>query len=243
MIVGMDPARLLADVALAVIGVALAALLIPRQLRRARQFGGRPAAEVVIIAAVVALVVSLQADLLPVETSFGLMIVAVVVAFRPEDVVRFTGGPRLEWRALAEGTALQQLVAVRVDRQAAQHYPDVREHLARLAETASPATDRYIELVRATLFADPDGPGMADRLAALAVEEGRLRRAVGPRPAFEGGLVDVDEAPIRARRAPTAPTAPAPPTPPEAAEDHDPAGRPEAANEPRAEDAGANLHD
>jgi hypothetical protein len=193
----LDPLRLLADLVLAVVGVGIAAWLIPRQRRRVRQYGGRPVAEAVVIAAIVALVVALQPDLVSVEASLVLAILAVVVAFRPEDVVRLTGGPRIEWQALAEGTMLRQLVAIRADRRAAQHHPGVRAHLARLAALESPAASRYIELVRTTLFADPEGPGMSDRLAALAVEEARLRSLVGPRPAFEGGLIAVDEEPIR----------------------------------------------
>jgi len=197
----VDPARLLADLAFAAVGTGIAAWLIPRQLRRVRQLGGRPPAEAVMVASIVALVVALQPDLVSVEGSLALMLLAVLVAFRPQDVVRLTGGPRPEWQVLAEGTALRQLVAVRTDRRAAQHYPDVRAGLARLGALESPATARYIELVRTTLFADPDGPGMSERLAALAVEESRLRKIVGPRPAFEGGLVEVEEEPIRPSRA------------------------------------------
>ena len=193
----IDPVRLFADLVLAVVGIGIAAWLIPRQRRRVRQFGGRPIAQAVVVAAVVALVIALQPDLVSVEVSLVLVILAVVVAFRPEDVVRLTGGPRIEWQALAEGTTLRQLVAVRVDRRAAQHYPDVRAHLARLGALESPTTMRYIELVRTTLFADPEGPGMSERLATLAVEEAKLRSSLGPRPAFEGGLIGVEDEPIR----------------------------------------------
>jgi hypothetical protein len=201
MTLSVDPARLLLDIALAVVGAALAVWLIPRRVRRVRQYGGTPAAEAVTVAAILALAVALQADLMPLAASLVLLLVAVLVAFRPEHVVRLTGGPRVEWRALAEGTALQRLVATRSDRRSASHYPAVRERLARLDTASAPSTARYIELLHATLFSDPHGPGMSERLAALAVEESNLRRAVGPRPTFEGGLVEVDEAPVPERPA------------------------------------------
>ncbi len=189
-----DTARLLADVALAVIGIALAAWLIPRQLRVVGQLGGRPVARAVVVAAVVLLALSLQPELFGVENGLLLTILALFLVFRPEAVVQLSGGPSVEWRALAEGMQLQRLVAVHTDRRSAQHLPDVRAHLAALAAADSPATSRYIELIQATIFADPESPGMADRYAALAVEESRLRKLVGPRPAFDGGLVAVEEA-------------------------------------------------
>jgi hypothetical protein len=192
-----DPTfRLLADVAFAAIGIGFAAWLLPRQLRQVRQLGGRQSARAVVAVAIVALVVSLQPELLDVTSSLALTILAVLVIFRTADVVRLTGGPSVEWRALAEGIRLQRLVAVHPDRRAAQHLPDVRASLAALGAVESASTARYIELIRATIFADPEGPGMADRFAALAVEESMLRRIVGSAPAFEGGLVAIEEAPV-----------------------------------------------
>ena len=196
----IDPSRLVADIALAVVGIGIGVWLIPRQLRRIRQFGGRPLARVVMIGSIVVLVVALQPDLVSAEGSLVLLLLAVLFAFRPQDVVRLTGGPRPEWAALAEGTALRRLVAARSDRGAARRLPEVRAGLARLSSVESPATARYIELVRSTLFVDPDGPDMSERLAALAVEEERLRTVVGPRPAFEGGLVAVEEQPTSPSR-------------------------------------------
>jgi hypothetical protein len=180
-------------IALAAIGLGIVALLLPRQLKRAKQYGARPNALMVVGAAVLLIGLSFQPEIVGVENGLILTIVGVVIAFRPEAVIGLTGGPRPEWLALAEGIALQRMVATHHDRQAAQHDEAVREGLARLATAASPATDRYIELLQATLFQDPEGSGMADRFAALAVEEANLRKVIGPRPAFEGGLVDVEE--------------------------------------------------
>jgi hypothetical protein len=183
------------QIALAAIGIGLVAWLLPRQLRITRQYGGRPTAIGVVAAGVIVLGVSLQPEIVSPQDGLALTLIGVVIALRPEAVVRLTGGPRPEWQALAEGTALQRAVAKHHDRRAAQRSEAVREGLVRLAAAETPATSRYIELLRATLFADSEGPGMADRLAALAVEEAALRKVIGPRPAFEGGLVTVDEAP------------------------------------------------
>ncbi len=189
--------QLIAEIALAVIGLALVAWLLPRQRTRVRQHGGRPAAQAVTAVAVVALAVSLQPELFDLNTGLTLTILAVFVVFRPEAVVRLVGGQRAEFRALAAGTRLRQLVATHPDRASAESDPAVGAQLAALAASEAPATARYVALVRSAVFAEPDGAGSAARLADLAVEEARLRRAVGPRPAFEGGPAKVDEAPVR----------------------------------------------
>jgi hypothetical protein len=194
MLASPDTSTLVAELAIAVLAICLVVWLLPRQLRRTRQLGGRAPALFVVGGAVVLLGLSLPPELFPGQTGLLLTIIGVFIAFQPASIVRLTGGPRVEWQALAEGTSLQRAVARHGDRRAAQHDPDIRAGLARLAAAEAPSTARYIELLRTTLFADPDGPGMADRFAALAVEEANLRRVIGPRPAFEGGLVRVDEA-------------------------------------------------
>jgi hypothetical protein len=201
-----DPSVLLSDIALAILGIGLVAWLLPRQLRRARQYGGRPVSLAVVAVGIVVLAISLQPELFDINTSLTLTIIGLVIALQPEAVVRMTGGPSLEWRALAEGTKLQRMVAVHADRRTARHLPDVRARLAALATAESSTTARYIELIGATIFADPESPGMADRFAALAVEEAKLRKVVGPKPSFDGGLVAVEESPVRARESQEQPT-------------------------------------
>jgi hypothetical protein len=192
-----DPLRLLADIAFVGVGIGMAAWLVPRQRRQVRRHGGRRTAEVVTTAAIGALIVAIQPDLVSAEVSLVLAIAAVGVAFAPAQVVRLTGGPRVEWQVLAEGTALQRMVARRRSAKVAQHYPDVRQTLSRLAALETPTTARYIEVLRATVFADPDDPATPDLRAELAFEEAQLRRVVGSGPAFEGGLVEVEETPLR----------------------------------------------
>lgn len=181
-----DPTRLLVEIILAGIGIFLVVWYLPRQVRQARRYGGRPLALLVTGAAVVVLALSLQPELMSPETGLWLTVIGVVLAMRPEFVINMTGGPRLEWLALREGGALQRLVSGRPDGGAAGGTdPEVAERLEALAAADGPATTRYCELVRATLFEDPEAPGRSARLAALAVEEAALRRAIGPKPSFE----------------------------------------------------------
>lgn len=182
---GTDTNALIAQAFLAVLGIGLVAWLLPRQVRTTRRLGGRLIAMGAVAAAVVLLGLSLQPAILPDNSGLLLTIMGVFIAFRPDSIVRLTGGPRPEWQALAEGTALQRAVARLGDRGSAADDPAIRAGLERLQAAGDPTTARYIELLEATLFSDPDGPAMAERLAALAVEEAALRGAVGPQPAFD----------------------------------------------------------
>jgi hypothetical protein len=184
-----DPGRLLADIALAVMGIGLIVWFLPRQVRLVRRHGGRPLAQLVTGGAVVLLALSLQPELVSAETGLWLTVIGIVLALRPEFAINMTGGPRLEWLALREGGTLQRLVSGRSaegsDEASDGTDPRVAEHLEALAAAEGPATNRYCELVRATLFENPEAPGRSARLAALAVEEAALRRAIGPKPSFE----------------------------------------------------------
>ena len=180
-----DPGRLLVEIALAVIGIGLVVWFLPRQVRLVRRFGGRPLAQLVIGAAVVVLALSLQPEIVSAETGLWLTVIGLVLALRPEFVINITGGPRLEWLALREGGTLQRLVSQHGDVALSGTDSQVAEHLEALVAAEGPATTRYCELVRATLFEDPEAPGMSARLAALAVEEAALRRAIGQKPSFE----------------------------------------------------------
>ena len=180
-----DPGRLLVEIALAVIGIGLVVWFLPRQVGQVRRYGGRPLAQVVTGGAVVVLAISLQPELVSAETGLWLTVIGIVLALRPEFVINMTGGPRLEWLALREGGALQRLASRHGEVAPDGADPAVAEHLEALAAADGPATNRYCELVRATLFEDPEAPGRSARLAALAVEEAALRRAIGPKPSFE----------------------------------------------------------
>src|SRR5690349_14284754 len=95
-------------------GVALVGVLVWLQLRaRVRQFGGGWKAAGVMALAVVGLLLAIAPNVLSFEIGLVVLIGALIAVYRPEQVVKLTGGPILPWRALKEGRELRILVRER----------------------------------------------------------------------------------------------------------------------------------
>ena len=56
-----------------------------------------------MLAAVVALLVAITPNLLPFEIGLFVLILGLMAIYRPEQVVKATGGPSLQYRALHQG--------------------------------------------------------------------------------------------------------------------------------------------
>jgi len=98
--IASDPAGALIRVvgAVAIVGMGIAVWF---QLdRRTRSFGGGLIAGAVVAVGLALLIVSLIPGLLPFEFGIVVLVAAFVFLYRPDVVVRFTGGPRKEWAAL-----------------------------------------------------------------------------------------------------------------------------------------------
>ena len=65
---------------------------------------------------------------------------------------------------------------------------EVRERVEGLAALEGSATQRYLGLLRETLFADPSAPGVSSRLEELAEADAELRESLRARPMFEREL-------------------------------------------------------
>ena len=70
----------------------------------------------------------------------------------------------------------------------ARRNEEVRARVEALAAFSGPGTERYVSLVRETVVADPEAPGVAERLAALAEAEAELRASLKVRPLFDKEL-------------------------------------------------------
>jgi hypothetical protein len=183
-----DPLGALLKIALAAGVVAMAIVLWFQLLHRSRRFGGGNLAAVVMLAAVIALLVAITPNLLPFEIGIFVLILGLMAIYRPEQVVKATGGPSLRYRALQQGRELQLLVRERGGWSVAGRNEEVRERVEALAALEGPGTERYLELLRETLFADPAAPGVAARLEELAAADAELRASLRARPMFEREL-------------------------------------------------------
>ena len=155
---------------------------------RVRRYGGGSIAGIVVGVGLALLIVSLIPGLFPLEVGLGVLVAAFVFLYRPDVVVRFTGGPRKEWAALQEGRELAVLVAERGGPRAASGDAEIQARLAGLSSLEAPTTHEYLGLVRQTLLADPDAPGASEAQAQLAAADASLRAAIGVRPVWEKGL-------------------------------------------------------
>lgn len=183
-----DPLQALPKVALAVGVVALAIMLWFQLLHRSRRFGGGIIAAVAMAAAVVALLVAIAPNLIPFDIGIFILILSLVAIYRPEQVVKATGGASLRYRALREGRELAILVREHGGWSVAGRNEEVTARVEELAAFEGPGTERYIGLVRETLFADPEAPGTAAKLAELEEADSELRTALKARPMFEREL-------------------------------------------------------
>lgn len=182
-----DPGQALLMIA-AAIGMTVMGVLLWIQLqRRARRFGGGRLAAAAMALAVVGLLVSITNEL-PMEIGFVVLLLSLFAIYRPEQVVKATGGPSLAWRALREGRELQLLVKERGGPSLAKRNPEVQERFEALSALDGPATNAYIGLLRATLLEDPAAPGKDAKLAELAEADAALMATIGARPMWEKDL-------------------------------------------------------
>ncbi len=186
--IASDPAGALIRVvgAVAIVGMGIAVWF---QLdRRTRSFGGGLIAGAVVAVGLALLIVSLIPGLLPFEFGIVVLVAAFVSLYRPEVVVRFTGGPRKEWAALREGRELGVLVGERGGPRAARSDAEIQSRLAGLSRYETPATREYLSLVRQTLFSDPADPALDAARAQLAAADAQLRESLRVRPNWERSL-------------------------------------------------------
>ena len=177
-----DPGQALLKIVLTVAVVVLGIMLWLKLSQRVRRHGGRPMATIVTGIGIAALLVALIPELIPFDIGLIVLIVALLVIYRPDEVVKATGGPRMEWRALREGRQLQQLVAKRGNPALARLNPDIRDRFKALGTLETPSTAEYVGLLRETLFADPAAPGIDEQLARLAEADAALVTVLGGQP-------------------------------------------------------------
>jgi hypothetical protein len=183
-----DPGQALIKLAL-LAGLAVLSVLLWRELvHRSRRYGGGLVAAGIMAAAVLALVVAIAPGVLPFEIGIMVLFLGLAAIFRPDQVVKATGGPSLRYRALREGRELRLLVRERGGWSVARRNEEVMGRVAGLDAFEGPETERYVGLVRETLLADPEAPGMAAKLDALDAADAELRAALRARPMFEREL-------------------------------------------------------
>ena len=187
-IIGGDPGTILFRVVIAIVVVAVAILVWVQLNLRVRQFGGGRLAGAAMAVGLGLLIVSLIPGLFPFEVGITILVAAFVVLYRPDVVVRVTGGETKEFQALHEGRELAVLVAERGGPRAASGDPEIQARLSGLSKLETPTTAGYLALVRETLLADPDEPGAADARNRLAAADAELRRSIGVRPIWERSL-------------------------------------------------------
>lgn len=195
-----DPGQALLKIALTVAVVVVGIMLWLKLSQRVRRHGGATLATIVTGVGIVALLVALYPQLIPFDIGLIVLIFALIVIYRPDQVVKATGGPRIEWRALREGRELQLLVARRGNPSLARRNPEIHDRFEALGTLEAPATAEYIGLLRETLFADPEAPETEDRQARLAEADAALRVVLGEPPVWERELAarERNEAPAEA---------------------------------------------
>ena len=186
----IDPDPLLALLKIAgVIGLIALSIALWFQLQhRSRRFGGGIVAALVMGAAIVALLVSIAPNTLPMDIGLFVLFIALAAIYRPDQVVKLTGGASLRYRALREGRELAILVREHGGWSVARRNEEVMARVEGLSAFEGPGTERYIGLVRETVLADPEAPGMAEKLEALAEADAELRAALKAKPMFEKEL-------------------------------------------------------
>ncbi len=183
-----DPGGALLKIGAAVAIVALA-IAVWFQLRlRTRAYGGGTLAGIVVGVGIALLLAALVPNLFSFEVGIGVLVAVFVAIYRPELVVRYTGGPSKEWSALREGRELAVLVAERGGPREARGDAEIAARVAGLSAFETPATRDYLSLVRQTLFADPSDPALDAARAQLAAADAALRDSLGVRPAWERSL-------------------------------------------------------
>lgn len=183
-----DPGGALVKIIGAIAIVAMSIAVWIQLDKRTRANGGGVLAGGVLGVGIGLLVVSLIPGLFPFEIGITVLFLAFVVLYRPDVVVRATGGPRKEWMALHEGRELAVLVWERGGPRAARSDAEIQSRLAGLSKLETPATREYLSLVRQTLFSDPGDPALDSARAQLAAADAALRESLGVRPVWERSL-------------------------------------------------------
>lgn len=183
-----DPIQALLKIAFAVGVVAAAIVLWFQLLHRSRRFGGGPIAAAVMAIAVIALLVAISPNFVSFDIGLFILFIALAAIYRPDQVVKLTGGSSLQYRALREGRELALLVREHGGWSVARRNEEVMARVEGLDAFVGPGTERYIGLVRETVLADPDAPGIAERLTELEGADAELRAALKAKPMFEREL-------------------------------------------------------
>jgi hypothetical protein len=183
-----NPAAALLKIAgfVAIVGVAIAVWF--QLWTRVKRYGGRPLGGVLLAAGLVLLILALIPGLFSFQVGIAVLVAAFFFIYRPDVVVKLSGGPRKEWEALRAGRELFVLVAERGGPRAARGDPEISAKLAALSSLETPATADYLSLVRQTLFADPSDPALDAARAQLAAADAALRESLGARPVWEREL-------------------------------------------------------
>jgi hypothetical protein len=168
--------------------VAVAIAVWFQMYKRVRMYGGGTVAGVVVGVGIALLILSLIPGLFSAEIGILVLIAAFVFLYRPDVVVRYTGGPQKAWSALREGRELAVLVAERGGPRAARGDAEIAARVAGLSAFETPETADYLSLVRQTLFADPADPALDAARAQLAAADAALRESLGVRPNWERAL-------------------------------------------------------
>ena len=183
-----DPGQALVYVALGVVVAVVAGLTWWQLVKQVRRHGGGWLAAGALGLAILGLLVAIAPNALPFEIGIVVLILALAAMYRPDLVVKATGGPSLRYRALREGRELQLLVLERGGWSVARRNEEVKARVEGLAAVEGPGTERYISLVRETVVADPEAPGSVPKLAELVEAEAQLRASLGARPIFDREL-------------------------------------------------------
>ncbi len=180
-----DPVQALLKIGLGAGLMVLAVMLWFQLQHRSRRFGGGNLAAAAMAVAILALLVAIAPNVLPFDIGIFVLFIALIAIYRPEQVVKLTGGSSLRYRALREGRELALLVREHGGWSVARWNEEVKERVAGLDAFVGPGTERYIGLVRETVLADPDAPGIAGKLAELEAADAELRASLRAKPMFE----------------------------------------------------------
>jgi hypothetical protein len=181
----LDPEHLLVATGLTVLAIVLLYFLWGELRHRARRYGGDDRAAILMLVAVIALIISISPNLLPMEVGLIMLVACFGAIYKPEMVVKAFGGPNVRWRALREGRELQVIVAERGGPAAVADDEEINLRVAALGDLESPDTVDYLRLLRMVLLADPEAPGISLKRAQLAEADATLRASLAARPAWE----------------------------------------------------------
>jgi hypothetical protein len=173
--------RLTSDPLLVILAVAATGMAIAVwfQLRRRMQsYGGGTLASIAVGVALVAILVSISGLAIPIEYGLPILILGLVIVYRPDLTVRYTGGARKDWALLRDLRALDQ-------ERAELGADEVASRVAALERYRSPATAELLDLVLDAERADPDDPSLPATRTRIAELRASMRAALPVRPSWE----------------------------------------------------------